>query len=240
MNGSCSVGMGPSPSLAAAGSSDRAYEVKYLVDSSTASVVEEWARQNLTPDLHGDGGVYRTATLYLDTAELDIYHKSKGYRRNRYRVRRYGTADLLHLERKRRHGDRVRKTREVIALDALTRLPDLTDEVAFAAAIRERFLQPSCWVGYTRSAFTDGAVRLTIDRDVAGVPLAAWTVPTRLDARPLLPDQAVLELKFRDAMPALFHDLLGRLPAQLPGGSKYGRCVEAWGLAGGRGRCPAG
>jgi hypothetical protein len=151
-------------------------------------------------------------------------------------VRRYGGGELVHLERKKRQGDRVRKRREVLPLPELARLSDPDGAGTwFGRRIGERGLRPVCWVTYARTAFvgaaTTGPVRLTLDRDIAGAAASDWTVPVREDGLELLPGKTILELKFRSALPGLFHELLGTLPGLARGGSKYGRCVEAWHLA---------
>lgn len=225
-----------SPSLASAPGAGDAYEVKFRLTAREAEEAESWARARLTPDPHGENGVYHTTSLYLDTPFLDIYHKSPGYRRSKYRLRRYGSEQQIHLERKIRRGDRVRKRREAIAL---TDVPRLLDEdgggVWFGPQIRRRLLRPICWIGYTRTAFTSatpgGPLRLTLDRDAVGTTASAWDVPDRVSGRMLLSDEVILELKFRSSLPKLFHELLAVLPSRVAGVSKYSRCVEAWSLA---------
>jgi hypothetical protein len=222
-----------SPSLA---SEADAFELKFLLTAREAERVEAWARQRLTPDPHGVDGTYQTTTLYLDTPFLDVYHKSPGYRRSKYRVRRYGPGEVLHLERKKRQGDRVRKRRELLPLADLARLPGPDGAGTwFGLRVREQLFRPVCWIGYSRTAFVGatlgGAARLTLDRQVVGLPAPAWTVPARVDGRELLPDEAILELKFRTALPGLFRALLGTLPSHTARGSKYARCVASWDLA---------
>ena len=55
-----------------------------------------WARQHLAFDPHADaslGNAYRIHTLYLDTAELDVFHRTASYGRRKFRLRRYGNED---------------------------------------------------------------------------------------------------------------------------------------------------
>jgi hypothetical protein len=223
-----------SPALAA--DAGDAYELKFLLSGETADRVEAWARQRLTPDPHGVGGAYRTSTLYLDTPHLDVYYKSPGYRRSKYRLRRYGSEGVIHLEQKTRRGDRVRKRREVLPLAELPRLvaPDGAG-TWFGQRVGARAFRPVCRVGSLRTAFvtttSGGPVRLTLDREMRGSAASDWTVPDRVEGRTLLPGAVVLELKFRAALPALFRELLDLLTVRAAGASKYGRCVEAWGLA---------
>jgi hypothetical protein len=222
-----------------------AFELKFLLCAREADKVEAWARQRLTPDPHGADGVYRSTTLYLDTPLFDVYHKSRGHRRSKYRVRRYGSDEVVHLERKIRQGDRVWKRREVLSLADLPHLPG-RDEVGtwFGQRVRDRLFRPVCWVGYSRTALVgttlSGPVRLTLDRRVVGATASAWTVPERIDGPELLPDRAILELKFRSALPGLLRELLRTLPSRTARGSKYARCVEAWELVRGANRCLTG
>lgn len=222
-----------SPSLVSA--SGAAYEVKFRLTLEEANRAETWARERLTPDPHGQDGVYRTTSLYVDTPYLDIYHKTRGYRRSKYRLRRYGGAEWVHLERKVRRGDRVRKRRDLVPLAEVSGLVGSNNGGWFGQRLRERFFQPVCWITYVRTAFQSatpaGPLRLTLDREVTGTPATGWNVPAGVDGRALLPGEVILELKYRANLPPLFHELLTALPSRSVGVSKYGRCVEAWDLA---------
>lgn len=212
-----------------------AYEVKFRLTLDQANGAEAWARERLTPDPHGENGVYRTTSLYVDTPYFDIYHKTRGYRRSKYRLRRYGAMDWVHLERKLRRGDRVRKRRDMVPLGEISSLSSGINGGWFGERVRERLFQPVCWIAYTRTAFQSttpaGPLRLTLDRDVVGAPASGWTVPAGVDGRALLPGEVILELKYRANLPPLFQELLAELPSRLAGVSKYGRCVEVWDLA---------
>lgn len=228
-------GLAVSPSLTREPGAGAAYEIKFRLTTEEADWAETWARERLSPDPHGDNGVYRTTSLYLDTPFFDIYYKTRGYRRSKYRLRRYGAAEWIHLERKIRRGDRVRKRRDVFPLAEASRLLDHDNGGWFGERVRQRLLQPVCWISYMRTAFqsatANGPARLTLDRDVMGTPAADWTVPARVEDRELLPEEVILELKFRVHLPALFHELLSALPSRLAGVSKYSRCIESWDLA---------
>lgn len=227
-------GSAASPSLISA-LAGNAYEIKFRLTLEEANDAERWARQRLAPDPHGNNGVYHTTSLYLDTPYLDIYHKTRGYRRSKYRLRRYGAAEWIHLERKLRRGDRVRKRRDTVPLAEVSCLVDGVNGGWFGERVRERLFQPICWIAYTRTAFQsatpNGPLRLTLDRDVMGTPATRWTVPPSVEGRTLLPDEVILELKYRTSLPPLFHELLAALTSRLAGVSKYSRCVEAWDLA---------
>ena len=216
-----------------------AFELKFVLTLDEAARAEEWARSYLAPDPHGLDGAYRTLSLYCDTPRRDVFHRVRGYRRSKYRVRRYEQGDFLHLERKKRCGDRVSKKRSVLPLDRLPLVETADPEPEwdwgwFLRQIRQRELLPAARLGYARTAFMgdgSGPMRLTIDRELAGEPVQGWGVGALTDPRPLLPGQAVLELKYADVLPAPFKQLLSLLPPNRPGGaSKYRLCMRAWGL----------
>lgn len=212
-----------------------AFELKFHLTGDEARAMEDWARQNLTPDPHGQDGTYRVTSVYCDTPLLDVFHRTPGYRRSKYRLRRYGEAPLVYLERKSRRGDRVRKRRGEVVPAELTLLENSSFSADWAGTwfhqrIHRRNLRPTCQVAYWRTAFFglagDMPVRLTIDRDLIGVSRNHWHVPPLEDGTPLLPGDALLELKFHVHMPMLFQNLLPRLPVQQARVSKYRRCVE--------------
>jgi hypothetical protein len=213
-----------------------AFELKFLLSIDTARMVEAWARAHLRPDPHGLAGSYRTTTLYCDTLGLDIFFRSPGHRRSKYRVRRYGEGPAVYLERKTKKGDRVRKMRERIPVDALPSLarPDQGD-TWFHRQVHFHDLRPICRIAYDRTAFvghsSDGGLRLTLDRHPVCVPADGWSVPALHDGMSFLPDRVILELKYHASLPTLFRGLLAELPVSPSRGSKYRSCVEELGIA---------
>jgi hypothetical protein len=236
-----------SPSLRTAeAGAGHAYELKFLLDEAEARDVEAWARGHLTLDPHGDpalGGAYRTTSLYLDTPELDVYHRSQSYKRRKYRVRRYGTGLELFLERKLKDGDRVAKRRTPIPEDEL---PLLGHPMALATwpgqwfhrRLLARRLGPACRIVYQRTAFAgggmDGPLRLTLDRRLRGALTNEWDLAPLEGGLPLLTGQFILEFKFRLALPSLFKGLVQELRLRPAAVSKYRLCREAWGVPGTR------
>lgn len=228
-----------SPSLVTG--DEAAYELKLRLPLDLATRVEQWARERFVPDGHGDDGRYRTTSLYCDTSRLDTYLRTKGYRRTKYRLRRYGDAVQVFLERKKRQGDRVAKRRDAVGMEDLAffaGVDPLEDWVGgwFLDRLRARDLRPTCRVVYNRTALVGvgptAGLRLTIDRDLVGVPTREWDLSAVRDGKELLPDGAILELKFRDVLPGVFRDLLATLPPDLGRVSKYRTCVRTWGLNG--------
>lgn len=220
-----------------------AFELKFELSLNDVLRMKEWARQHLNPDPHGQDGCYRVTSVYCDTPEFDVFHRAPGYRRSKLRLRRYGSAPFVFLERKQRNGDKVRKRRVEVAPDELPQLATYMSGVLPPAgweagwflekALKKRFA-PACRVGYDRTAFYGTAggqgVRLTIDEKLIGAPARGWEVQPLSDGHDLLPGSALLELKFQDSIPELFRALLPQLPTQTARVSKYRRCVQACGL----------
>ncbi|WP_437205227.1 polyphosphate polymerase domain-containing protein [Planctomicrobium sp. SH664] len=227
-----------SPSLTARSEGGAAYEVKFLISEAIAGEVESWAGQQLRPDPHGDperGGSYQVTSLYTDTPEFDVYHRSPKFRRRKYRLRRYGRDDVIHLERKIRRGEQVSKRRVLIPeSDAplLSHPLSLADWPGgwFHQSLLRRNLRPSCQLVYLRKAYfrsdTDGPLRLTLDREIRGQLTSDWCLAPLEAPRLILPGEVVLELKFRDHLPQPFKQLVHDLQLSSTGVSKYRRCLD--------------
>jgi hypothetical protein len=233
-----------SPSLSQPASGEGpAYELKFLLDEERARAVEAWARGRLAFDPHGDpalGGAYRTTSLYFDTPQLDVYHRTPQYRRRKYRVRRYDSTPLAFLERKSKWGDRVAKERTPIPEEELPLLAHPMSLVTwpghwFHNLLSQRRLLPACLIVYERTAYVgscaDGPLRLTLDRRLRGVLTCDWKVPAFEGGLPLLAGQVILEMKFHSALPAPFKEVVAGLKLSPTGVSKYRLCRLAWGAS---------
>lgn len=229
-----------SPSLGSpGGGAGPAYELKFLLDEAQARRVEGWARQRLGLDPHGDpalGGAYRTTSLYCDTPERDVYHRTASYKRRKFRVRRYGSLPWAFLERKSKWGDRVEKRRTPVPDGELPLLAGVADAAWlghwFYRRLRMRRLQPACRIAYQRTAYVgscrEGPLRLTLDRHVHGIPADDWSLDPFEGGLPLLAGQVILEFKFRMALPALFKEVIQEMRLSPSTVSKYRRCRAAW------------
>jgi hypothetical protein len=226
---------GQSPGFGSTAGLGDAYELKFQLTPAEASTIEAWAREHLNPDAHGDNGSYRITSIYCDTASLDVFHRSPGFRRHKHRLRCYDGNPTVYLERKSKRGDLVRKKRVEIAPDELPLLgetvtPETWSGVWFHRRVQKRALQPTCLIAYHRTAFfgwsNETPLRLTLDTNLRGAKANGWEVPRLQEGQPLLPGSVLLELKFHLAMPDLFRQLLPLLPLQTARASKYRRCVE--------------
>ena len=227
-----------------------AFELKFVLEELVARELERTLSPRLRPDPNAvaSAGVYRTQTLYSDTPELDVFHGRRGAGRSKFRVRRYESAPGIFLERKTKRGDRVRKRRDVVAPEQLGWLAGNETLAEWAGGwfherLVQRRLQPVCRVDYERLAYfgegQQGPVRLTFDRQIRGVRLAGWPFDGVAVETGLLCPGVICEFKFRGTMPASFRNALQQFSLVPTRFSKYRRCVEALGLAAGRGSADA-
>jgi hypothetical protein len=219
-----------------------AFELKFLLAADPAREVEAWARRGLTLDPHGDpalGGAYRTTSLYCDTPELDVYHRTPGFKRRKFRLRRYGSAPWAFLERKSKWGDRVEKRRTAIPEPELPLLANALPLESwpghwFHRRLVGRRLGPACRIAYHRTAYVgscpEGPLRLTLDQHVHGILTSEWSLAPFDGGLPVLTGLIILELKFQLALPAPFKELVQGLRLSPTTVSKYRLCREAWGV----------
>lgn len=215
---------GPSPGFTS--------EIKFVVDGVTGARIAEWARARLASDPHGAGPFadeYRVSSLYFDTTARDVFHRRGSYGRSKYRIRRYHDEASVFLERKLRTGSRLSKRRTSIDI---TGLPLLANDRAlngnatawFLRRVAVRRLHPVCQVSYLRmarvAATPEGPARVTLDRTLYGTASDAFSFDTR-PATPLLNGVMILELKFRQALPAVFKQLVEEFSLQPQRSSKY-------------------
>jgi hypothetical protein len=233
-----------SPGLRIQAGAAPAFELKFELSRDDVFRMKAWAVRHLRPDPHGVDGCYRVTSVYCDTPQFDVFHRSPGYKASKLRLRRYGSTDFIFLERKVRRGDRIRKRRVEVAPEDLRGLATYMDGGIppadwkagwFLEYALKKQVAPACRVGYRRTAYYGmsgrQSVRLTIDENMIGVVARGWEAHPLQDGLELLPGGALLELKFQDTMPELFRTLLPDLPARAARVSKYRRCVRLCGLA---------
>ena len=223
-------------------SREPANEVKFLIDSGCAGAIGDWARAHIGPDpfAQDPAGFYHTTSLYFDTEELDVLHRRGSYARSKYRVRRYGRAENLFLERKLKKSGVVTKKRSIIGLTELGRLSDADAQKGwngywFHRRILARQLRPICQISYLRLARVThteaGPLRLTMDQELRANRTEAMLFDHGTSTVPLSEKNPILELKFRNEMPALFHKLVKEFSLSPAPVSKYRLGVAALGIS---------
>ncbi|HEX8912651.1 MAG TPA: polyphosphate polymerase domain-containing protein [Humisphaera sp.] len=176
------------------------YELKYLIDESTARGVRDFMRPHMIRDPHAKAAsawAYPIYSVYLDGPSLPLYDATVHGHKNRFKLRaRYYDAkptNPVFFEVKRRVHDVIIKERSAVRRSSVgallagrppvpSDLQDPSDSVDFAALQHFCHLQHSvrgtgrAVVAYTREAWNapgNDDVRVTFDRDVAG----AWFDP---------------------------------------------------------------
>lgn len=220
-------------------------EMKFRLDATLSEQVRGWARDHLGVDANCNsetGDTYDISTLYLDTVDLDIFHRTGRIGSAKHRIRRYCDEQTLWLETKRKKKMVVRKNRTaVFESDYLSRCTGTACDAWcgnwFVDRIAQRQLQPTIQIAYrrfARMAALDGeAMRLTIDSDMYAQSVRGWQVGHRSrgvsDATPF-GDSEILELKFHGSMPWLFKELLRTFAIPATGFSKYRTALETQGI----------
>ncbi len=219
-----------------------AHEVKFLVTEREARHIESVLGRSLQADPHAQPycgtGSYWTTTVYCDTPQYDIYFRQGRFRRRKYRLRRYGAADVVYVERKTKRGTQVRKQRSPLPWQDVWRLPQPAQDVPwdgdwFQRRVLKYGLSPVLAIRYRRTAYCgmgeNGAIRLTFDRDIAGMLATSWIVASFEGGHRLYEDRVVCEFKFRGDMPRLFKTMVEELQLSPSGASKYRSCLASLG-----------
>lgn len=220
-------------------------ELKFLLTPELSSAIQDWSLNNMDADefcrLSGQNH-YDINTLYLDTPQHDLLHKTGVVGRTKHRIRRYGNDDQVWLETKRKKKMVVRKNRTAIPDLQLAEKLSLCDQIQDALPIQtdwqgdwfrkrvcDRSLEPAVQISYRRFARSAGpdqnSARLTIDSQMKARPSNGWTVTSAADDDQVeweqISSREVLELKFHDVMPELFKNLLREFVIPATGFSKY-------------------
>ncbi|MFN0058457.1 MAG: polyphosphate polymerase domain-containing protein [Planctomycetota bacterium] len=224
-------------------SNDGIYELKFVVPDDLAERVLAWARSHLAADPHAEaalGDGYRVHSVYLDTIDFDTYHGRGPHGRIKYRLRRYGAETGVFLERKSKARGLVRKRRTLVPETDLSYITGgITDRNWsghwYQRRLHERRLAPTSQVMYERIARVgetpEGPIRLTVDRQLRCCPADEFNVRPFTGGVEFLIGQAIVEMKFHAAVPALFKRLIQELTLAPEGVSKYRASIEACGLA---------
>ena len=215
-------------------------ELKFVVDAEVARRIRDWARERLEADPHGSGpwsDEYRVSSLYFDTEARDVFHRRRSFGRSKYRVRRYAQDADVFLERKLRNGTRLAKRRTRIDVATLPLIAGSTlngDATAwFRRRVALRRLAPVCQVTYTRVARTantpDGPVRLTLDDDLTAMTSDSLIFQSH-PGTSLLDGRCIVELKYRDRVPAIVREIVDAFALRPERWSKYRAAAQALGL----------
>ena len=220
----------------------RAREIKFVLDSNKAPLVQEWMRGNLEQDDYGTGPFhdeYATCSLYFETDEFDVFHRRGSYGKSKYRIRRYGLSPVMFLERKFRTERVLIKRRTTVPVEEFEHLATAEpnrdwDGYWFHRRIVTRKLRPMVQLSYVRTArlahSPHGPIRMTIDFDLRVLPLPDRAFLPGVGL-PLLEGMNVVELKYCVAVPAVFKQLIEQFQLKQQPVSKYRAGLALLGLS---------
>jgi hypothetical protein len=198
---------------------DWARELKFVVDERQAPALCEWARARLARDDHGSGphgDHYTTTSLYFETPDFDVYHRRGSYGRSKFRIRRYGEADSVFLERKFRTSRLLAKRRTTVPIEEMDHLEATEPRREwpgywFHRRVLLRRLNPLIQMSYDRTARVGtaptGTMRMTIDTNLRVLPMPDRAFIPNVGF-PLVEGQCIVELKYRADVPVLFKELV--------------------------------
>jgi VTC domain len=205
-------------------------ELKFAVTEAKAEQMLESLSSLLDPDPYGGpNGEYEVMSLYLDTPDLDAYHRTVEHK---WRVRRYGSSETLFAELKAKpESGRVVKRRTEFPADQIAKLVDRDGPAKwFSKQISRNNLATTRLVGYRRNAFVgdiDGEpMRVTLDRDIVGVQATELEIPDRIRDGVPLGMNRILEVKFANDMPKRLAATLEKLELLSGSFSKYRQAIE--------------
>lgn len=222
-------------------------EFKYPMSLAQAAEIERYLiRIGMRPDGYAGIGPYLVNSIYFDTPHLSDYRDKDAslLARRKVRARMYEKEwhdrhERVWLEVKRKRNMSITKMRTTIegglwnqffaTNDAriLTPLdPTNTKEKAdcehFAFVHMRHLYRPHVAICYRRQAYIDrfvSTVRITFDTDISAHLIKGSTVETQ--GVPVLPHQAIMEVKFNHHMPWWFTELVNRYQLERSDFSKY-------------------
>lgn len=215
-----------------------AHEVKFLLPNSVADQLLDYVRPELPAD-PPQGDDYRVSSLYFDTPTLDTYRRTKGYRRRKFRVRRYEGDSQVALERKAKSKGEVKTRCTTISEDELPMLlgPQPSEQWPgywYHKQLVKRGIAPLVNLSYQRVARAgmtpEGPIRFLVDRQMRCGRAAGLSLPTLTDDTTFLDGQSIVEFKFHVALPALFKELMYEFSLTPARVSKFRLSIEACGL----------
>jgi hypothetical protein len=223
------------------------FELKYLINESTAERVRDFVRCYLAMDEFSVGKPnysYPVHSLYLDSDTLEIYWRTINGDKNRFKLRLRYYSDHpespVFFEIKRRMKDVILKQRGGVRHEAVPLLLSgqfpgpghmISREPAGLVAV-QRFCQlmaeihanPKSHIFYQREAYVsdNDEVRVTMDRDVLSEAHFEPRVKIKMkNAVHAFRSLVILELKFTNRFPNWFRELVRMANVMQCGAAKY-------------------
>jgi hypothetical protein len=223
------------------------FELKYLLQQSTADRVRDFVRCYLALDEFGIGkpnDSYPVHSIYLDSDNLEIYWRTVNGDKNRFKLRlRYYSdhpATPVFFEIKRRMKDMILKERAAVKHEAvplllaghfpssehlMTKQPGaLVAAQKFCRLMTEMSATPRSHIRYQREAYVsdNDEVRVTLDRDVCSEAHLEPRIKVEME-KPVraFAGKVVLEIKFTSRYPSWLRELVRMASVMQCGVPKY-------------------
>ena len=203
----------------------------------------------LDPHADPQTGGYSVEGIYFETLERDVYRRTAGYSRKKYRIRRYSQGSNVFLERKSKRKGLVTKRRLQLKPSDLAAILNGTYNGTWSLSVAEHSnessgptemnwflkridrlkLQPTLCIAYDRVAFlqmeNQGPIRLTIDRGLECCLLNQSHFPCKSDYQSILEGKCIVELKYREALPTVFQEFIEKFKLMSQPVSKFRNAI---------------
>lgn len=219
------------------------HELKFRVCQGTYEILRRRLKAAMSPDAHAKNGIYRVTSLYFDDIFRSAYHdKVNGVlHRKKFRVRTYDLdPSHIRLEEKCRDGNVGYKKSAALSEEEYRALlagkTDFLADERFSDTAAEDFfwtnsaarLSPAAVVDYLREPYVcpAGNVRVTFDMNVSAGNTADMFDASARYERALETNEAILEVKYDNFLPAYIEALISGLPLICESVSKYVLCSD--------------
>ncbi len=204
------------------------HEEKYLITYDEYSRVVSRVRKVMNPDLHGDKGSYKIASVYFDDPDDNALDDKKNGNalHIKYRIRTYdGDLSFIRLERKSKKGIITSKVSAPLTIDELTavltgkRLDEASPAYALTSEMTAKGQRPVCTVLYYREAFVYEplGIRVTFDTMIdRQSPTIASLSGDNLTSTPVLDrNTVIMEVKYGKYCPAFVRKICTTFGTQI-------------------------
>lgn len=202
-------------------------ELKYLIDSRDAIIIEDKLKHAMDRDPYSDKetGSYVVRSLYFDSYDDDCYHNNEFSlgKRKKFRIRMYGDdQSLIILEKKEKENSMSRKTSYRLSKEEYNQLFNgdvsemywqATDPLMkeFCLEVMMRLFKPKVIVHYERKPFVyfTGNVRVTLDLNISCSPELTRFVDNDYINIPVLEEgEHLLEVKYDELLPDFLKQII--------------------------------
>lgn len=218
------------------------HEQKYLISKKDQYLIRQRLRELMVLDKHVRENSYTIRSLYFDDYWNSAYEDKQAgvLKRKKYRIRIYNfSADIIKLERKRKHGAYIYKEDAPLTQEEFYKILDgdytfllhspyqLCQEFYVECIVNA--MKPRTIVDYEREPWTlnAGTVRVTFDENVRAAIGSFDIFDANLPALEVLePDKLVMEVKYTEFYPEIIKEIIPSDAMEYTAVSKYVLCYD--------------